>query len=99
MVLQGHYWTWKRSPCFCVWNLIYVPAAFLIHPSTPEVLHGLVPDFAGGFTPTDSSSCDGHIGTTIAPWMVFFQQSTVVDKGMHEKDIPWGRLDTAVGLS
>jgi Mn2+/Fe2+ NRAMP family transporter len=38
-----------------------------------------------------------NIGTTIAPWMVFFQQSSVVDKRMQEKDIPWGRVDTAVG--
>jgi Mn2+/Fe2+ NRAMP family transporter len=38
-----------------------------------------------------------NIGTTIAPWMVFFQQSAVVDKGMQEKDIPWERVDTFVG--
>jgi Mn2+/Fe2+ NRAMP family transporter len=29
--------------------------------------------------------------------MVFFQQSTVVDKGMQEKDLNWGKLDTAFG--
>ena len=38
-----------------------------------------------------------NIGTTIAPWMLFFQQSSVVDKGMKEKDIPWGRADTLIG--
>jgi len=38
-----------------------------------------------------------NIGTTIAPWMLFFQQSAVVDKGMLEKDIPWGRFDTLLG--
>jgi Mn2+/Fe2+ NRAMP family transporter len=38
-----------------------------------------------------------NIGTTIAPWMIFFQQSAVVDKGMQEKDILWGKIDTAVG--
>jgi Mn2+/Fe2+ NRAMP family transporter len=38
-----------------------------------------------------------NIGTTIAPWMVFFQQSAVVDKGIQEKDIPWSKLDTAIG--
>ncbi|MEI8354906.1 MAG: divalent metal cation transporter [Deltaproteobacteria bacterium] len=37
------------------------------------------------------------IGTTIAPWMLFFQQSAEVDNGMKEKDIPWGRLDTLLG--
>ena len=38
-----------------------------------------------------------NIGMTIAPWMIFFQQSSVVDKGMQEKDIPWGKADTAMG--
>jgi Mn2+/Fe2+ NRAMP family transporter len=38
-----------------------------------------------------------NIGTTIAPWMLFFQQSAVVDKAMKEKDIPWGKLDTFLG--
>jgi Mn2+/Fe2+ NRAMP family transporter len=38
-----------------------------------------------------------NIGTTIAPWMLFFQQSAVVDKGTKEKDIPWGKVDTFVG--
>jgi Mn2+/Fe2+ NRAMP family transporter len=38
-----------------------------------------------------------NIGTTIAPWMIFFQQSAVVDKGMLEKDIKWGKLDTFIG--
>jgi len=38
-----------------------------------------------------------NVGTTIAPWMVFFQQSAVVDKNLKEKDIPWGQLDTAIG--
>jgi len=31
-----------------------------------------------------------NIGTTIAPWMLFFQQSAVVDKGTKEKDMPGG---------
>jgi Mn2+/Fe2+ NRAMP family transporter len=38
-----------------------------------------------------------NIGTTIAPWMLFFQQSAVVDKGTKEKEIPWGKMDTFLG--
>ena len=38
-----------------------------------------------------------NIGTTIAPWMIFFQQSAVVDKNMREKDILWGKIDTGIG--
>ena len=38
-----------------------------------------------------------NIGTTIAPWMIFFQQSAVVDKGMDVHDIPYGQVETFVG--
>jgi Mn2+/Fe2+ NRAMP family transporter len=38
-----------------------------------------------------------NIGTTVAPWMVFFQQSAVVDKDLDEKDIPYSKIDTALG--
>jgi Mn2+/Fe2+ NRAMP family transporter len=99
MVLQGHYWTWEKIALFlCAVNLIYIPAAFLIHPQVNDILHGLIPQApAGGFTNQFFFLLMACVGTTIAPWMVFFQQSTVVDKGMKTKDIPWGRLDTAVG--
>ena len=38
-----------------------------------------------------------NIGTTIAPWMIFFQQSAVVDKGLDIKDIKFGQLETFIG--
>jgi Mn2+/Fe2+ NRAMP family transporter len=37
------------------------------------------------------------IGATVTPWMLFFQQSAVVDKGMQPRDISAGRLDTFLG--
>jgi len=58
---------------------------------------GLIPNFAGGFNGQLFFFLMANIGTTIAPWMLFFQQSSVVDKGMKEKDIPWGRADTLIG--
>ncbi len=99
MVLQGRYWTWEKiALVFCVVNLIYIPAAFMVHPNWPEVLRiGIAPHFPGGLTTTMFFFLMANVGTTIAPWMVFFQQSAVVDKSLKEKDILWSRLDTAVG--
>jgi Mn2+/Fe2+ NRAMP family transporter len=99
MVLQGKYWTWEKiAIIFAALNVIYIPAAFLVHPSVGEVLSvGLVPHFPGGFNGTLFFFLMANIGTTIAPWMIFFQQSAVVDKGMKEKDIPWGQMDTLIG--
>ena len=100
MVLQGRYWTWEKlALVFCGLNLIYVPAAFLINPPIHEILRGsLIPHFPpGGFTNDLFFLLMANIGTTIAPWMIFFQQSAVVDKGLQEKDMVGGEVDTAVG--
>jgi NRAMP (natural resistance-associated macrophage protein)-like metal ion transporter len=98
MVLQGRYWTWEKIVLiFCLLNLIYIPAAFLVNPSWNQVLNGLVPNLPGGFSSDLFFFLMANIGTTIAPWMIFFQQSSVVDKGMKEKDIPWGKFDTMIG--
>jgi Mn2+/Fe2+ NRAMP family transporter len=99
MVLQGRYWTWEKiTLIFCGLNLVYIPTAFLVHPSVSQVIaQGIIPHFPGGFSNELFFFLMANIGTTIAPWMLFFQQSSVVDKGMREKDIPWGRFDTLVG--
>ena len=99
IVLNGRYWTWEKiALLFCALNLIYIPGAFMIHPSVADILkQGLVPNFPGGFNGQLFFFLMANIGTTIAPWMLFFQQSAVVDKGMQEKDIPWGKFDTLLG--
>jgi Mn2+/Fe2+ NRAMP family transporter len=99
MVLQGRYWTWEKiALAFCVINLIYIPAAFLVNPHWSDVARiGLIPNLPGGLNNTMFFFLMANVGTTIAPWMVFFQQSAVVDKNLKEKDILWEQLDTAIG--
>ena len=99
IVVNGRYWTWEKIALgFCLLNLIYIPAALMVQPPLKEVLaNGLVPNFPGGFNGDMFFFLMANIGTTIAPWMLFFQQSSVVDKGMKEKDIPSGRFDTLFG--
>ena len=99
MVLQGRYWTWEKLVLvFCVLNLIYIPAAFLVNPPVPDILRqGVIPGFPYGLNNEVFFFLMANIGTTIAPWMIFFQQSAVVDKGLRERDIRWERIDTFVG--
>jgi Mn2+/Fe2+ NRAMP family transporter len=99
IVVNGRYWTWEKiAMMFCALNLIYIPGAFMVNPSVSEILKGgLIPNFPGGFNGELFFFLMANIGTTIAPWMLFFQQSAVVDKGMQEKDIPWGKFDTLLG--
>ncbi len=99
MVLQGKYWTWEKITfVFVALNLIYIPAAILVHPSLHDVIYkGIIPTIPAGSLGLLFFFIMANIGTTIAPWMIFFQQSSVVDKNMSEKDIIWGKADTAVG--
>ena len=98
LVLNGKYWTWEKIVlALCVLNLIYIPAAIMVHPSVGAVLGGFVPNLPGGDLGKLFFLLMANIGTTIAPWMLFFQQSSVVDKQMKEKDIPFGKLDTMIG--
>ncbi len=104
VVLTGQYWTFERLTLFfCAFNLVYIPAAFwaMKMPSAPRweaVAHGLfVPHLAGGLNGDLLLIVLANIGTTITPWQIFFQQSSVVDKGMDIHDIKFGRIDTFVG--
>ncbi len=100
MIMSGSYWTWEKiALVFCVGNLVYIPAAFMVQPDVHDILrNSLVPHLPpGGFTNELFFLLMANIGTTIAPWMLFFQQSSVVDKGLQEKDIKFGRWDTAIG--
>jgi NRAMP (natural resistance-associated macrophage protein)-like metal ion transporter len=104
VVVTGKYWTFERLTLFfCAFNLVYVPAAFwaMSSPGAPgwdAVGRGLfVPNLPGGLSGEILMILLANIGTTIAPWMIFFQQSAVVDKGLDIKDIKFGKIETLVG--
>ncbi|MCX6643250.1 MAG: divalent metal cation transporter [Candidatus Bathyarchaeota archaeon] len=99
ITISGSYWTFEKIIlAFCLLNLIYVPAAFMVHPDVSAIIQqGLIPRLPTGSANLFFFFVMANIGTTIAPWMIFFQQSAVVDKGLKEKDIKWERLDTFLG--
>jgi Mn2+/Fe2+ NRAMP family transporter len=51
----------------------------------------------GGWTGNAVFLVNAIVGTTIAPWQLFFQQSCVADKRLRFADLPAARLDTLVG--
>jgi len=76
--------------------LSYVVAAFLAKPDWGEVLKAtVVPTFIP--TPAFTLIVIATIGTTIAPWMQFFVQSNIVDKGVTVKDMLFQRIDVISG--
>jgi NRAMP (natural resistance-associated macrophage protein)-like metal ion transporter len=75
----------------------YIVSALLAHPQWGDVIHHtVVPTFR--FTPSFILIFITIVGTTITPWMAFFQQSNVADKGLHPDDLKYERIDTAAGI-
>ena len=74
----------------------YVIAGFLVQPDWGDAAYyTFVPHIEP--TPTYLALLMANIGTTIAPWMIFFQQSNVVGKNAGPDSVPYQRIDTCVG--
>ena len=102
LVLTGSYRRWERIVVFlCLLDLAWFALAFYAHPATGELLKNtFVPSIpAGGLTGGLVFLVVGIVGTTIAPWQLFFQQSCIADKRLRFADLKWARLDTLIGAA
>ena len=76
--------------------LSYIVAGFMAKPDWGVVLRAtVIPQFT--WTPGFVSLVIATVGTTIAPWMQFFVQSNMVDKGATVVDLKWQRVDVMGG--
>ena len=99
-ITTGRYWTWERITLgLAIFNGLFIPAALLAHPNWHAVGHAFLT-----WTPLPQGNRSeivllllSVVGATVTPWMLFFQQSAVVDKGMQPRDITAGQLDTLLG--
>jgi Mn2+/Fe2+ NRAMP family transporter len=80
----------------CLFYVAYIMTGFMVHPQWEGIFKETV-------SPTFHFKKDyilmvmGVVGTTIAPWMQFYQQSSVVEKGINIKDYKYARLDCILG--
>jgi NRAMP (natural resistance-associated macrophage protein)-like metal ion transporter len=80
----------------CLIYFCYIFSGYLAHPDWGEVAKQLVtPHFS--FDSSYLVIVVGLIGTTIAPWMQFYIQSAVVEKGITVKDYTYTKYDVIVG--
>jgi Mn2+/Fe2+ NRAMP family transporter len=80
----------------CIFYVSYIFTGFLVHPDWSPIMREMVrPTFQ--IEPAFLLMMMGVIGTTIAPWMQFYQQSAVVEKGINVKDYKYERLDVIIG--
>ncbi len=97
LVLRGSYKVVERVFLVaCVLYLSYVISGFMAKPPWGEVMRDLfIPNFS--FSANYITILVGVIGTTIAPWMQFYIQSAVVEKGITVKDYGYSKWDVILG--
>jgi len=100
LVLISSYRRWERIVVLlCLLDLTWFAIAFRVHVSSHELLqHTIIPSLpANGLAAGWLFLVIAIVGTTIAPWQLFFQQSCIADKRLRFSDLRWARLDTFVG--
>lgn len=78
-----------------LFELIFFFVAWKAHPNLQAMLQGLtsMPIHEKGYLYLTAA----NIGAIIMPWMIFYQQSAVVDKGLQPEALKGSRWDTAIG--
>jgi Mn2+/Fe2+ NRAMP family transporter len=102
MVITGSYLRWERTVIvLCLLDLTWFALAATVHPHWSAVaFNSLVPNLPPGkITSELIFLIIAIVGTTIAPWQLFFQQSCVAEKRLRFADLKWARLDTLVGAT
>jgi Mn2+/Fe2+ NRAMP family transporter len=97
LIVKGTYKSVEKVFLFaCIFYVSYIISGFLSQPDW----HGVVVSSVQPkihFDKVYLFMLIGVIGTTIAPWMQFYQQASVVEKGIKIQDYKYSRLDVIIG--
>jgi Mn2+/Fe2+ NRAMP family transporter len=99
ITLSGSFRRWERAMfVFIGASLLLIPLALLSHPYYGQIAsHFVLPGIQGGVSSKAVLLIIAIVGTTVAPWQLFFQQSNVIDKRITPRFIPYERADTVLG--
>ncbi len=97
LVVKGNYKSVEKIFLFaCLLYVTYIFSAFLVRPDWKEAaIYSVKPVVL--LEPSYMYMLIGMIGTTIAPWMQFYLQSAVVEKGITPSEYKASRLEVIVG--
>jgi Mn2+/Fe2+ NRAMP family transporter len=95
----GSFRSWERFMyVFVVANFLVIPLLFMVHASAGTIAHDtFLPSIRGGGGSTAVLLIIAIVGTTVAPWQLFFQQSNIIDKRITPRWINYERTDTVIG--
>jgi Mn2+/Fe2+ NRAMP family transporter len=84
----------------CVGSLLLIPVLLAVHPQLQRSVHDLlVPGFPRcADLSTVMLLVIAIVGTTVAPWQLFFQQSYVIDKRITPRFLNYERIDLVIGI-
>ena len=91
----------RMAMIFCVGSLLLIPLYLIAHPPIGQMAAGFaipsIPGGSGGLS-TVMLLIIGIVGTTIAPWQLFFQQSYVIDKRITPRFMRYEKADLWIGI-
>ncbi len=102
MVITGSYLRWERTVIvLCLLDLTWIGLVKMISPDwSMAVHHTIIPSLPPGPVTFDLIFLIiAIVGTTIAPWQLFFQQSCIADKRLRFSDLKHARIDTFFGAT
>jgi NRAMP (natural resistance-associated macrophage protein)-like metal ion transporter len=99
ITISGNFRRWERAMfVFLFASLLVLPLAAFSHPDPTAALKGFVqPGVHGGLTSSSALLIIAIVGTTVAPWQLFFQQSNVIDKRITPRWLDYEKADTTIG--
>ncbi len=99
IMATGSFRRWERAMfIFIAITLVQIPMLLMSHPQWGHAAKSfVVPTIAGGISSDAVLLIIAIVGTTVAPWQLFFQQSNVVDKRITPRFIGYERADTVLG--
>lgn len=99
IMATGSFRRWERAMfVFIAITLLQIPMFLLAEPQWGRAAHDfVVPGIDGGVSSGAVLLIIAMVGTTVAPWQLFFQQSNIVDKRITPRFIEYERADTVIG--
>jgi Mn2+/Fe2+ NRAMP family transporter len=99
IMASGSFRRWERAMfIFIAITLLQIPMLLMSHPQWGHAAKSfVVPSISGGITSDSVLLIIAIVGTTVAPWQLFFQQSNVVDKRITPRFMGYERADTVLG--
>ncbi len=99
IMASGSFRRWERAMfVFITITLLQIPMLLMSHPQWGHAAKSfVVPSISGGVSSDAVLLIIAIVGTTVAPWQLFFQQSNIVDKRITPRFMAYERADTVLG--